>query len=88
MGLNGFTHVQIFFSVKKITILYPQLIEPEDAESQIQNWRARYKLYMEFQLLGGLAPLTPVLLEDQLYLTLLMRNKMEIIVFRLLPLLF
>ena len=31
------------------------------------GWRADYKLYADFQVQGGLAPLTPALFKGQLY---------------------
>lgn len=63
--LCGSTCTQSFFNSNTTTLYNPLLVESMDVDPWIQ--RTNYKLYANFQLHGGLAPLTLTLVMGQLY---------------------
>lgn len=60
-----------FFSITTVGLNNPKLVEFLDIKSRIWRnpiYRVHFKLYMDFLLLGGSAPLTSAWLKSQLYI--------------------
>lgn len=66
-GLNGKGYTRNFFNSKDYSTTCSSVVESSDT-GELCIWRANSKLYMDFLLCDGSAPLAPMLLKGQKYL--------------------